>query len=95
MSKIEYSTGKKHLLTGEIKKLSELLEYVEKTPFSRDIRTTPERFNRLLANPIKFRMDDIYNMAQMLDVDHKLIFELVHNEYLAKLEEARRKKKRK
>ena len=43
---------------------------------------TPERFNKMLENPALFRMGDLYNMAQAIGVDDKLIVDLVHNEYV-------------
>jgi hypothetical protein len=40
-------------------------------------------------------MDDIYNIAEQFDIDFKLVINLVHGEHLAKLEEAKQKKKKK
>ncbi|OJW55176.1 MAG: hypothetical protein BGO55_08935 [Sphingobacteriales bacterium 50-39] len=85
----KYLTAKGLLISGKIKTLSELLDIVDKTPFSRDAKTTPERFNKMLAKPDLFRMADIYNMAQAIGVDDKLVLDLVHNECV----KWRRKKK--
>ncbi|HVU94833.1 MAG TPA: hypothetical protein VHE34_06390 [Puia sp.] len=78
----KYLTAKQLLLSGKIKTLSELLAIVDKTPFSRHAKTTPERFNKMIENPALFRMGDIYNMAQVIGVDDKLLVDLVHNEYV-------------
>ncbi|MDO6433306.1 hypothetical protein Q4E93_22030 [Flavitalea sp. BT771] len=70
------------LLSGEVKSLSDLLAIIDKTPFSREAKTTPERFNRMLDNPALFRLGDIYNMAQIIGVDDRLLLNLIHNEYI-------------
>ena len=60
------------------KKPSKALGVVDKTPFARDIKTTPERFDRLLTSPSLFRYADVYNIAQTLQVDPKIILDMIH-----------------
>jgi hypothetical protein len=96
MPQNKYLSAKRLILAEDVKTLSELLPHIRsKTRLARDISTTPERFDRLLANPVNFRMDDIYNIAEQFDIDFKLVINLVHGEHLAKLEEAKQKKKKK
>jgi len=75
--------------SGQVKSLPQLLLIIEKTPFSKDAQTTPERFSRCLDNMSLFRFGDIHNMAQALDVDDKAILDIFYNEFLKQL----RKKK--
>lgn len=81
--------AKTMLDSGQVKTVPQLLLVVEKTPFSKDAKTTPERFDRCLENMSLFRLGDIHNMAQALDVDDKVILDIFYNEFLKQL----RKKK--
>jgi hypothetical protein len=88
MGETNYLTAKSLINSGKIKTLSELIAIIDKTPFARLSKTTPERFNKMIEDPALFRMGDIYNMAQVIGVDDKLVVDLVHNEYV------KRRKKR-
>lgn len=88
MPKNNYLVARTLLNSGEIKTVSALLEVLDKTPFSRDAKTTPERFNRMLDNLALFRFGDVANMAQVLGVDEEKILDLFYKEYVK-----RRKKK--
>lgn len=91
----KYLSIKMLIQAGEIKTLPDLLRAVDKTPFAKDVKTTPERFSRLLRNPLLWRLADIYNMARLIDVDDKLIFEIVYPEILRKKEPGTKRKKKK
>lgn len=77
-----YKTVRILLTEGHIKNLSQLLEEADKTPLARDIKTSPERFNKLIENPALFMLGDIYSMARVIGVEEKKIFEIVHAEWL-------------
>ena len=85
----EYLVPRNLLVAGGFKNFSELIAVIHKTPFSRLAKTTPERFNRILANPGLARLSDIYNFAQVFCVDDKIILNLVYNDF----NRLRRKKK--
>lgn len=86
-----YSTAKKLISGGYIKTLTELVDVVPKTRLARDMKTSPERFNNLLANPELFMFKDAYKIAELVGVDRKLILDLVHNQAEAQ-SKGRRKK---
>jgi hypothetical protein len=46
-----YALAKKLIVVGQISNVSELLEIVDKTPFSKDIKTSPTRFEKLIDDP--------------------------------------------
>jgi hypothetical protein len=73
----KYDIAKRLILSGDVKTLPILLEVLDKTPFSKDAKTTPKRFERLLSDPTMFRFADVYNMASVLGVDHKIILNMV------------------
>jgi hypothetical protein len=84
-----YTIAKKLIIAGQINNIRDLLEVVDKTPFSRDIQTSPERFNKLIANPSLFTMGDILNMAAVLGVEDLTMINIIYEELSSK----RRKRK--
>jgi hypothetical protein len=74
--------AKKLILSGDITNLTELLEVIDKTPLAREMKTSPERLNKLLDNPALFLFQDAYNIAALIGVDEKLILDIVHNQYI-------------
>lgn len=91
----KYLSVKMLIQAGKIKTLPDLLGAVDKTPFARDVRTTPERFSRVLRNPSLWRLADIYNIARLIDVDDKVIFDIIYPEILRKKEPGTKRKKKK
>ena len=85
----KYRLAKNLIEAGSLKTLQDLLAVVDKTPLSRDIKVTPERFNNLLVNPVDFRFSDCIAIADIIQVDPHQIIGLVYAEILLK------KKKRK
>ena len=69
--------AKKLFLSGDIKTLADLLEVIEPTPLSRSIGTSPARFNKLIANPALFTFQDLYAIADLIEVDRKLVADLL------------------
>jgi hypothetical protein len=80
----KYDIAKRLILSGDIKTIPALFEVVDKTPFAKDINTTPERLERLLFNPLLFRYADVYNMADTLQIDRSVMVVMVHDYNLAK-----------
>jgi len=79
-----YQVAKKLVQAGQIKVYSGLFDVIPRKPLSRAIGTTPERMAKLIDNPELFMLRDIYNTAHLIDVDEKLVIDLVHAEYLSK-----------
>jgi hypothetical protein len=79
-----YTTAKKLIPKGEITNVSELLDIVDKTPLSKDIKTTPERFNKLIEDPTLFEFGDAINIANVIGVDEKALIDMVYAEILLK-----------
>jgi len=65
-----------------MKTVTQLLSVVNKTTFSKDAGTTPERFKRILHDFSIATLGDFYRMSQVLDVDEKLIMMLFYNNYV-------------
>ena len=62
---------------------------VAKTPLALDIKTSPVRLNKLIANPAMFLFEDAYEIAALIGVDEKLIVDLIYAEW----SQLKRKKK--
>ena len=84
-----YKSAKNQIEGGYIKTLTDLLDVLDKTPLSKDIHSSPVRFNKLLSNPALFTFQDAYSIAEVIGVDEKLILDIIHNEWVS-----RRKRKK-
>jgi hypothetical protein len=80
----KYQLAKSLIESGGIKNIQNLLAVVDKTPLSKDIKTTAERFNTLIADPLQFRFSDCIAIADVLQVDPERIIALVYAEILSK-----------
>lgn len=83
--------AKKLILSGDITNLTELLEVIDKTPLAREMKTSPERLNKLLDNPALFLFQDAYNIAALIGVDEKMIIDIIHNQYVSDHNRKRKK----
>jgi len=84
MSKPKHEIAGKLIKQGEIKTLSELFHLVDRTPFSRDIGTTPERLSRILINLELANLKDIHNTADLLAISPEQAFSLFEAEFRSK-----------
>lgn len=86
-----YKTANKLISEGSISTIGELMDIIPKTPLAAEIKTSPQRLNKLLSNPELFLFQDAYNIAALIGVDEKMIVDLIHNQYMAD-KKGRRKK---
>lgn len=77
-----FSTAKKLISSGYIKNLSDLLETIRKTTLARAMKTSPERFNKLIENTELFLFKDAYTIAELIGVEEEQIIQLIHAERL-------------
>lgn len=85
----QYITAKKLISGGYIKTLSELLDTIAPTRLAKDMGTHATRMTKILENPELFQFKDAYKIAALLEVDEKLIVDIIHNSWAQK-----KKKKR-
>ena|SRR5579859_3250392 len=81
MEQNKYLAIKRLIDAGDLKTFWDLLARVDKTSFSRDMGTSPERFNRLLRDPSKFEFRDIQGLVEILDVNEDFIFKMLYSFY--------------
>jgi plasmid maintenance system antidote protein VapI len=84
ITKPPFSTAKKLISSGHINTLSDLLETINKTPLAKAMKTSPERFNKLLENPELFMFKDAYKIAEIIGVDNESIVKIIAAEYKGK-----------
>jgi len=79
-----YSTAKKLIHAESIGNLSELLETIPKTSLALSMKTSPKRFNKLIANPRLFTFGDVYIIAELIGVEGEAILKIIHAECILK-----------
>jgi hypothetical protein len=84
-----YRLAKSLIESGGIKNVRDLLGILDKTPLAKDIKVTPERFNKLIDNPVLFMMQDCIGIAEVIGVDPKLIIDIVYAEIMSKKKKRR------
>jgi len=80
---VRYSTVKKLIQTGDIKLLREIFdkETITKTTVRKDLGIHNQRFNKLLDHPNKFVLDDLFRLAELLELDEKSVVDLAINQW--------------
>lgn len=80
---VRYRTIKKLIQTGDITTLIEIFEkeIITKTKVRKDLGIHNERFNKLLSHPNKFLLDDLFRLAELLELDEKTVVDLAMNQW--------------
>ena len=78
----QYQSAKALLDAGKMKSVAQLLTVVNKTPFSKEVGTTPERIDRIMADFSIASLGDFYRMSRVLDVDETVLMHLFLNDYV-------------
>ncbi len=79
---IRYTTVKKLLVTGQIEAFRNIFDIVPKSIVARDLGMNNTRFTRLITNVNHFTMDEMINIASFIEVDGKIIIDLIWDQYL-------------
>lgn len=84
-------TGKRHKGYGIVKKLiegkqinsfREIFDYIPKSSVYRDLGINYDRFNRILKQIQGFKLEELYQLANLIDVDEKTLLDLAHSQYI-------------
>jgi hypothetical protein len=84
-----YNTVKKLVKANEITTFTGIFEIVPKTRVALDLKLNPKRFNRLIANLELLIIRDLYNLADLIELETIAVLTLVDNE-LAKTRKKRK-----
>jgi len=80
---VRYNTVKKLIQTGDIKLFRDIFEKetITKTTVRKDLGIHNQRFNKLLDHPNKFVLDDLFRLAELLELDEKSVVDLAINQW--------------
>lgn len=88
-----YAIVKSLISSGYIKTFRDIFNAVPKSVIARDLGINNMRFTKHMFNVHKFTLEDIFNLANLLEVDEDTIVNLVIQQYL--LDKKNKKKKSK
>ncbi len=93
MTKDKRYTVVKNLISGgHLKSFQAIFEIIPKTVVLKDLHIHNQRFNDMLDDVSLFLLLELYELADLLEVDGKIIIDLAHDQYMA---DQKRKGKRK
>lgn len=76
-----YSTVKNLISGGYIKSFQEIFDTIPKSVVYKDLGMNSARFNKLLSNVEGFVVKDLLRIAELIEVDGKVILDLVYIQY--------------
>ena len=86
-----YTLAKNEILGGHVKTLREIFDIIPKTVVSKALKIHNMRFSDLINDVQGFELSELYLLAELLEIDEKLLLDLTHAQYLA--DKKTRKKK--
>jgi hypothetical protein len=84
-----YITVKNLITAGYIKSFSGIFDAIPKTVIARDLGMNNNRFTKLMNDVTLFRLEELYRLARLLEIDGMVLINLV----VQQLNEKKDKKK--
>lgn len=78
----KYTTAKNLIAAGYIKSFREIFDTLPKSVLARDLGMNNIRFSRLMNNVDHFSLEELFRIADHLEVDDRIIFDLVYQQYV-------------
>lgn len=78
-----YKLVKDQISGGHLKSLRDIFEIIPKTVVLKDMKIHNLRFNELLRDVSLFLVKELFHLAELIEVDEKVILDLTHNQYIA------------
>ena len=93
MSKdVRYNVVKQIIQSGLIEELSDIFKYIPKTIVANDLEKDTGRTYVFFEKMEQLTLRDIYRLAQLIEVDAPVIFNLIDRQYVNTLEEEKKSK---
>ena len=74
----------KHLISGKyITTFGEIFDTLPKSVLCKDLGMNGIRFNNLLNHVELFSLKDIFRMAALIEIDEKVLLDLIYDQYAA------------
>jgi hypothetical protein len=86
-----YITVGKLIQHNEIKLFRDILDTIPKTPLAHDLGIKPERMNRILDEIDLLTVREVFDLAELFEVNRSAIVTLVFNQYDADNKNKRKK----
>jgi hypothetical protein len=77
---IRYITIRNLIASGYIVRFIQILDIISKTAMARDLGMHHQTFEKLLKNPEKFTFKDAFFIASLIEVDPKVIIDLIYTQ---------------
>lgn len=78
-----YLLAKNQILGGHIRLFREIFDVIPKTVVLKDMKIHNQRFNDLLNNVSGFLLSELYQIADLIEVDEKIIVDMAHQQHVA------------
>lgn len=78
-----YTTVKNLIDGGYLKSFRDMFETIPKSVVARDLGMNNGRFTRLMHNVKKFTLEEVYRLAEFLQVEETIMLALVHEQYVS------------
>jgi hypothetical protein len=69
------------IVQGRIETFTDIFKYIPKTVVATDLGIHSNRFNELLVKVEKFRLEDLFRLARLVDISERQMLELIYKEY--------------
>ena len=78
-----YTIVKNQIEGGYLKGFREIFDIIPKTVVAKDLKIHNIRFSNLINDVSRFELIDLYKLAGLLEIEEKLMLDLVHSQYLS------------
>lgn len=86
-----YITVRKLIAVDQIHNFEELLDIIPKTVMVNDLGMHHQTFNKLLKNPENFTLKQAFSIAALIEVDEKIVVDLIYAQCMEKRNIKRKK----
>ena len=76
-----YNLIKPMIESDRVRTFGDIFKYIPKTVVAKDLGMNVSRFSDLIKNLDKFRLEDLFHLAELCGLDPRDLFGLVTNEY--------------
>jgi len=78
-----YNTTKLLIEGNQIKEFRQIFDYVPKSTVYKDLGINYTRFTRAVKNIPEFKLQEIYHLARLINIDEKILLDLAHAQHVA------------
>ena len=79
-----YEVVKDMIESGRVTEFRHIFKYMPKTVMAHDLSTNTTRMTRLIDNVQEFTLEEVYEISNLVEVDHLVIFKLMDKQVSGK-----------